>query len=665
MKNHSDPFAKKRPLPILTSANYESWFKLGKLYLQQEDIEFVLNVTQEEYSLVGDFQKLKIATPTTSNDGNLRTPQFKEPASSFEYQQTESRYVNEDRLKQWKKADAKVKYNITICTDGYDSEGIRGMKTGKEMWNFLHDKYYDTRTSLAAKYLADLTAYKVPEGVKLEDAWSQLKKLRDRVTMFNKGLGEAFNEENMFQMLLRALPTSYTTIRDAMATYTGGIPARMRLLKDKEDTILEEAALITKPTRRYKPRRNNSASSSASERVTYHTKKCHICDRHHIVLNCPWLEGCRQYVKRTITKNGEKESRRNSNDQPDKKRKYKKENHGKDRKRKTKAYNAEDEISCSDEFDFSDNESDIDDVAAISKEQACKIPASTWVADTGASTHMTDQSQLFRGPLSQIKRRTIQVGGGRLYADHMGTVELRVPGGESTLLKKALLVPNLGVNLLSGKRLCESGLKGSWDTKALYLHDDTGLEVFKAIRKEGVYIVNKIVKGFTERAFKATTHVIAMPAAINDSFIDKDQETAEPSETNLNAVDDERREQRDTKTENKKARYELWHRRFAHMGPGKIGRLHEVTTIKKPIKIPTVRSICRICKQTKMRNKTVKKVTIRKRNPLDLISVNIAGSFPVSLRRNKYFLEIIDNKTRHVWCIPLKTKDECIKRLEE
>ena len=71
---------------------------------------------------------------------------------------------------------------------------------------------------------------------------------------------------------------------------------------------------------------------------------------------------------------------------------------------------------------------------------------------------MTDDKSLFRSPLVPIRRRTILVGGGQLFADWMGTAELRVKGSGSMLISNVLYVPKLGVNLLSSKKLCSKGL---------------------------------------------------------------------------------------------------------------------------------------------------------------------------------------------------------------
>lgn len=64
---------------------------------------------------------------------------------------------------------------------------------------------------------------------------------------------------------------------------------------------------------------------------------------------------------------------------------------------------------------------------------------------------MTDQRQLFSGPLTRIMRRTIKVGGGVLYADYVGSVMLVDRHGNSIPLSSILYVLKLGINLLSSR----------------------------------------------------------------------------------------------------------------------------------------------------------------------------------------------------------------------
>ena len=64
-------------------------------------------------------------------------------------------------------------------------------------------------------------------------------------------------------------------------------------------------------------------------------------------------------------------------------------------------------------------------------------------------------------------------------------------GGRSRL-KDVLLVPELGVNLLSGRKLCKAGLKGSFDSQNMYQLDKDGNTVLHAKERGGIYILDFI-----------------------------------------------------------------------------------------------------------------------------------------------------------------------------
>jgi hypothetical protein len=110
----------------------------------------------------------------------------------------------------------------------------------------------------------------------------------------------------------------------------------------------------------------------------------------------------------------------------------------------------------SDDYNTTDSSDDDElvEYAHLTRDEIRKIPHSYWCSDSCASSHMTDDKSLFRLPLIPIRRKTILVGGGQLFTNWMGTAELRVKGSGSILISDVLYVPNLGVNLLSSKKLC-------------------------------------------------------------------------------------------------------------------------------------------------------------------------------------------------------------------
>ena len=78
-------------------------------------------------------------------------------------------------------------------------------------------------------------------------------------------------------------------------------------------------------------------------------------------------------------------------------------------------------------------------------------------------------------------------------------------------------------------------------------------------------------------------------------------------------------------------RYKLYHRRFSHLGPGKLRYLHERTTLEDRLIIPENRGIYNIYKLTKIRNKIPKRLMKYKTTPLERIYFNIYRLLPILL----------------------------------
>lgn len=105
----------------------------------------------------------------------------------------------------------------------------------------------------------------------------------------------------------------------------------------------------------------------------------------------------------------------------------------------------------------------------LSKELICKTIPAEWVFDTGATSSMTDQHYLFRGPLQKIKEINIQVGGGELFSNQRGIAMVLCQDGSSILLHNTLYFPNIGVSLVSAKQLCRHGMYGFFDEYEMYV----------------------------------------------------------------------------------------------------------------------------------------------------------------------------------------------------
>ncbi|KAI1001500.1 hypothetical protein K3495_g6705 [Podosphaera aphanis] len=127
----------------------------------------------------------------------------------------------------------------------------------------------------------------------------------------------------------------------------------------------------------------------------------------------------------------------------------------------------------------------------LTKELISKSTSAAWVLDTGATSPMTDQIHSFRGKLKKIHATTIQVGGGTLTSSHRGTVVVKCADGSSGIVENVFYVPNLGVDLLSAKRPCRTGMKGHFDEKNVLIKDLNRIMIH-AVQTNGLYIVKHI-----------------------------------------------------------------------------------------------------------------------------------------------------------------------------
>ncbi|KAF2188467.1 hypothetical protein K469DRAFT_767285, partial [Zopfia rhizophila CBS 207.26] len=118
----------------------------------------------------------------------------------------------------------------------------------------------------------------------------------------------------------------------------------------------------------------------------------------------------------------------------------------------------------------------------LSKEELSKASPTHWILDNGASSPMTDQLHLFR-KLRKIPKVIIQVGGSELYSTQKGTALVTAMGGSKAYVRNVYYVKDLGVSLLSGRKLCKlspGNIHGSFDeiSSSLYYKEK---EILKAV----------------------------------------------------------------------------------------------------------------------------------------------------------------------------------------
>jgi hypothetical protein len=106
------------------------------------------------------------------------------------------------------------------------------------------------------------------------------------------------------------------------------------------------------------------------------------------------------------------------------------------RRTQLRARPAEEEEEDGERSDNSVSDTEEDEAfAVIPQVPARKTPKQKWLADTGASAHMTDQLSLFRGLLKEVKGRAVYGAGEvKLRVKGRGSVQVQIEGGVMNLL---------------------------------------------------------------------------------------------------------------------------------------------------------------------------------------------------------------------------------------
>jgi hypothetical protein len=309
----------------------------------------------------------------------------------------------------------------------------------------------------------------------------------------------AYKDSALLLVLIRSLPPNFRTTIDTLnAQLNLTVEQKLKFLeekevRDKQDTN-EQALPAFRKAQKYVPphKRGNGDLSSDSEPSATSGIQCYLCDEPHYMRDCSKLVKARKLLREYEAEKKRRKKKPSPPKLPEPPVKPRKSN-----KRTGKAYGAEEARSES-ELETSTGTSDTEDeefeTCRLSKDILGKASPSTWAGDTGASSHMSDQPSLFRRMI-KIKRRLVRVGGGELYADWKGEAHVVCKDGSSTWLSDVLLVPNLGVNLLSGRRMCAAGLKGRFNSHALCFKLGKKI-IIKATMDDGLYVVSHIADGY-------------------------------------------------------------------------------------------------------------------------------------------------------------------------
>ena len=631
--------SRHRKVAVLSKENSDAWFRQMRNWLEAEGIFWVIETTTPGSS--------STTTPdlggTTEGIDNLSLDDPPQGGTS--------------NLAAFKQKDAKAKYWIELSLNEFDQERVEDARTARDMWTILQRKYKAKLPSTGRQYLLEYVSYTMESNTTIDQAWQDLSRLGRKVVEQNPALKAMNSTRERFARLLSALPPEYHSYKAGLDVRKDiEIEEALEILNEAEHTIHPKIGLFAKrPTGGLKQKERSQRSRSS---VQGNDQNCFLCKgQGHQMKTCPYMKVA---VRSATEQRRSDASSRRTSDQVaahssdisqlkgtinDLIRELKA---AKAERKSKKAYAAkaqESDSSVPEMPSSSSGEECQEETATFCKENVSTTTTDDWISDSGASSHMTDNAKFFSNPPRPTARTTIKVGGGRLYSTKRGTVRIQDKSGSQLVLKDVLYVPDLGVNLLSGRKLCKEGLRGSFDDKRMHYLDKLGNTILEATERRGVYVLDKITATYAQS--DETEHVYT-GHALNNQVVTEEETPSSDSDP----------EEQDKKVvEN----YRLYHRRFAHLGPAKIGTIHKMTTHTQPIKI--AKCGCNVCQETKM----VKRrggVADRMGAPLERVSIDTCGPFPASREGFTQALTIKDDYTRMSWMIPIKDRKDCPAQLQ-
>jgi hypothetical protein len=297
--------ARKRPVPILNRLNWRSWFQLFKLHIIGQELDFILDQTESEYTLVKQYTPA--TTPSTVSDP---VEDLTKGIKDLKVDPEKQRW-NAEKKEKYKAGSAKVLYLIMICIGPLDRALIKPLESTKAKWDKLYKKYSVIKPQEKREDLQNITHFVLPDGKLIEDAWIELIELGGRVVTANPLLASAYTEDTLFEFFLQGLPEErYSVTRAALDAQDQLDTTEKLLILQKRESQLKDSAtnkaLLAKNSRRYRPYKNRESSGSDSghtpKKPSKHYSKqrlaCYLCGDKHVAQDCDLRDEVLKFVRK-------------------------------------------------------------------------------------------------------------------------------------------------------------------------------------------------------------------------------------------------------------------------------------------------------------------------------------------------------------------------------
>jgi transposase InsO family protein len=249
-----------------------------------------------------------------------------------------------------------------------------------------------------------------------------------------------------------------------------------------------------------------------------------------------------------------------------------------------------------------------------------KVEENMWYLDSGASNHMTGCLEHLTN-LDTTIRGTVKLGDGSAVSiGGRGTVMIKGRTGEQRVLTDVYYIPKLTTNIISLGQLEENGCRVQLEDGNLMVLDKYGRLIICVQRsKNRLYILKlDLVKSVCLRA----------------------------------SVEDDTRK---------------WHARYGHLNFQSLKRMCQDNLVEGLPKIECAVEVCRGCLVGKQRRLSFpQQAEFRARESLELLHGDLCGSItPPTPAGNRFFLLLVDDFSRYMWIILMKTKDKAFAAFKE
>ena len=525
----------------------------------------------------------------------------------------------------WRSKDLIARELITTAIKDEQIIHISECKTAVEMWEALRIIHAPRGQQSILSTKRALYSAQAEEGTDIAEHINDMKTLRDRLSLS----GHRIDDTEFKSILVASLPRSWEGFTTSYLGYQGGTQGNINA---QIMTVQELVSLLCEEDKRRKEKETRGEFAyvfNSSKRSQKGKRPCGICQRtNHVTADCRHKGKSKCDICGKFGHRSQDCWRNPLNKGKGRVTKNKRDTQGaSSSKGKERAQVATEESSDSDSDDLPKAFASIVTVDENDEADVAEFSAYSWIADSGATTHICAQRNAFSEYTELPKKEVQGLGNKSVTAHGRGTVTIKGQINRHTVqiwLKNTLYVPEARENLISLGRIDSVGGQAICANGKIHIYDSNKHIIGIGIRKHNLYYM--------------------------------DVNTVEPKEQSYLAI----------KIKNKYTWAE-WHRRLGHISINGLKKIHEMNLVSGMAIADSSQNIeCEACIQAKLTRLPLPKRESRRERPAgELTHTDVWGPARVSsISGYRYYISFIDDATRHVVLHYMKTKDEASEKVK-